>query len=74
MLLKLRRHKTIILSDRIDAFEQSGSFPKMQFVANGIDAFDLGTVISAKAVFWNGALLDDADWSQVDNFNTDFYS
>jgi hypothetical protein len=55
MLLKLCRHKTIILSDRIDAFEQSGSFPKMQFVANGIDAtFDLGTVISAKAVFWNG--------------------
>jgi hypothetical protein len=63
--------KTIILSDRIDAFEQSGSFPKMQFVANGIDAtFDLGTVISAKAVFWNGALLDDADWSQVDNILT----
>jgi hypothetical protein len=43
----------------------------MQFVANGIDAtFDLGTVISAKAVFWNGALLDDADWSQVDNILT----
>jgi hypothetical protein len=36
-----------------------------------IDAtFDLGTVISAKAVFWNGALLDDADWSQVDNILT----
>jgi hypothetical protein len=42
----------------------------MQFVANGIDAtFDLGTVIS-KSVFWNGALLDDADWSQVDNILT----
>jgi hypothetical protein len=46
----------------------------MQFVANGIDAtFDLGTVIS-KSCILEWALLDDADWSQVDNILTDFYS
>jgi hypothetical protein len=65
MLLKLCRHKTIIPSDRIDAFEQSGSFQKMQFVANGIDAIRRYSN-EWQSCFWNGALLDDADWSQVD--------
>jgi hypothetical protein len=43
-------------------------FPKLQFTANGTDSsFDLGTIATVKAVFWNGAILNDADWSQVDN-------
>jgi hypothetical protein len=42
--------------------------PKIQFTANGTDAtFDLETIAKVKAVFWNGAILDDADWSQTTN-------
>lgn len=41
------------------------SLPKIQFVANGTNAtFDLETSAKVKAVFWNGALLNDSDWSQ----------
>ena len=40
-------------------------FPKIQFTADGIqDSFNLATTVLAIAVFWNGALLDDSDWSQ----------
>jgi hypothetical protein len=51
----------------IDAPDSGGgaSFPKQQFTANGIqNSFTLSGTESANAVFWNGALLDDADWSQ----------
>ena len=41
------------------------SVPKIQFVADGIqDTFDIGVLAIIKAVFWNGALLDDNDWTQ----------
>lgn len=44
------------------------NLPKLQFIANGTDAsFNLGTTALVKAIFWNGALLDDADWSQATN-------
>lgn len=46
-------------------------FPKIQFTADGTQTdFDLDTLVLAKAVFWNGALLDDADWSQTANILT----
>jgi hypothetical protein len=47
------------------------TLPKLQFTANGTaTTFDLVTIAKAKAVFWNGALLDDADWSQLNNLLT----
>jgi hypothetical protein len=62
--------KDIILSQRITVLENS-VFSKIQFTANGIDAtFDLVTIAKAKAVFWNGAILNDADWSQINNILT----
>jgi hypothetical protein len=46
-------------------------FPKIQFTADGTQTtFDLTTSVLAKAVFWNGALLDDADFSQTANILT----
>lgn len=46
-------------------------FPKRQFTADGIQtAFDLTTTALANMVFWNGAPLDDADWSQASNILT----
>lgn len=42
------------------------SFPKIQITATaGQTVFPLGTMILAKAVFREGALLDDNDWNQV---------
>ena len=42
------------------------SVPKIQFVADGIqDTFDIGVLAIIKAVFWNGALLNDNDWTQL---------
>lgn len=42
-----------------------GNFPKIQIIATaGQTVFPLGTTILANAVFWEGALLDDGDWSQ----------
>lgn len=50
---------------------QISGIPKIQFTSDGVQTtFDLTTTISAKAVFWNGALLDDADFSQTDNILT----
>lgn len=47
---------------------ESAIFPKIQFVADGISSeFDLQTTVRAKAIFWNGALLNDNDFSQLDN-------
>jgi hypothetical protein len=41
-------------------------FPKTQFIANGITAtYDIGVLSNITAVFWNGALLNDSDWSQI---------
>lgn len=49
----------------------SSAFPKIQFTADGSQfTFDLTTTILAKSVFWNGALLDDADFSQTANILT----
>lgn len=46
-------------------------FQKTQFTADGSQTtFDLVTNTLANAVFWNGALLDDADWSQTLNILT----
>jgi len=40
---------------------------KIQFTADGItDTFDVLTASKVVAVFWNGALVDDADWLQTD--------
>jgi len=39
--------------------------PKLEFTANGIaNTFNLGSNAIVKAVFWNGALLRDADFTQ----------
>lgn len=49
----------------------SSNFPKIQFTADGTqNTFDLITNVLAKAVFWNGAILDDSDWSQTSNILT----
>lgn len=40
--------------------------PKIQFTADGVlDTFNIGVTATIKAVFWNGALLNDSDWSQT---------
>ena len=40
--------------------------PKIQFTADGITAtYSIGVTSTIKAVFWNGALLNDVDWSQT---------
>ena len=40
--------------------------PKIQFIADGISAtYDIVTEADITAVFWNGALLNDDDWSQT---------
>ena len=45
--------------------------PKIQFTANGTDSsYNLNTLAQVKVVFWNGALLNDADWSQTTNILT----
>lgn len=42
------------------------SVPKIQFTADGIqDTFDIGIAAVIKAVFWNSALLNDNDWTQL---------
>jgi len=47
------------------------TFPKIQFTADGTQTdFDLVTEMPARSVFWNGALLDDTDWSQSANILT----
>lgn len=53
-----------------DFINFNGSFPlpKIQFTADGsTDTFNLGSFSSVKAVFWNSVILNDSDWSQVDN-------
>lgn len=41
------------------------SVPKIQFTADGIqDTFNIGVSANITAVFWNGALLNDNDWTQ----------
>lgn len=43
-----------------------GNFPKLQITATaGQTVFPLGTTILANAVFWNGAILNGNDWSQL---------
>jgi hypothetical protein len=45
--------------------------PKLYFVADGVSSsFDVGTTATIKAVFWNAALLNDLDWSQVGSIFT----
>ena len=49
----------------------NGGVSKLQFISNGVDStFDLTTISKVKAVFWNGALLDDDDWYQSNNILT----
>ena len=41
------------------------SVPKIQFTADGIqDTFNIGVLANVTAIFWNGALLNDNDWTQ----------
>jgi hypothetical protein len=50
---------------------QKEILPKLQFIANGTDSlFNLGTNAKVKTVFWNGALLNDNDFSQLNNILT----
>lgn len=62
------------VSDALDSLLENVTdsyFPKIQFTADGIqNTFGLSTEALAKAVFWNGAILDDADWSQSANILT----
>jgi hypothetical protein len=45
--------------------------PKLYFIADGIaNSFDTGVNAEIKAVFWNAALLNDLDWSQVGSIFT----
>jgi len=60
---------TNVILQQIYASGGTGAvFPKIQFTADGVQtSFDLETNVKAKAVFWNGALLDDSDFSQPAN-------
>src|SRR6478735_4718394 len=60
------------VTEALDNLNTSASnFPKRQFTADGVqNTFDLTTTALANIVFWNGALLDDADWSQTGNILT----
>ena len=41
------------------------SVPKITFTADGVqDTFDIGVLANVTAIFWNGALLNDNDWTQ----------
>lgn len=41
------------------------SVPKITFTADGVqDTFNIGVLANITAVFWNGALLNDNDWTQ----------
>lgn len=54
----------VILS--LDSSAIQPQVPKIQFTADGIqDTFDIGILAEIVAVFWNGALLNDLDWSQT---------
>ena len=42
------------------------SVPKITFTSDGVqDTFDIGVLANVTAIFWNGALLNDNDWSQT---------
>lgn len=44
----------------------SAVVPKIQFTSDGIqNTFNISVSANIKAVFWNGALLNDIDWSQT---------
>lgn len=44
------------------------SVPLVQFIADGTtNTYDIGISATIKAVFWNGALLNDSDWTQSAN-------
>ena len=41
------------------------SVPKITFTSDGVkDTFDIGVLANITAIFWNGALLNDNDWTQ----------
>ena len=45
--------------------------PKVEFICDGVvNSFDIGVTTRANAVFWNSALLRDADFSQVGSIIT----
>lgn len=56
----------ISVTDALNYLLTNGAnFPKIQITATaGQTVFPLGTSALANAVFWNGALLNDSDWSQ----------
>jgi len=47
------------------------SVPKIQFTADGVQTnFNIGVLAAVKSIFWNGALLNDVDWSQTGSIFT----
>lgn len=58
----------------IDSDSLNNELGKIQITATASQTvFPLGTTASVKAVFWNGALLNDLDWSQSgSNITTTF--
>lgn len=62
----------VTVTDALNNLNSTGSnFPKRQFTADGVQTtFNLTTTALANMVFWNGAPLDDADWSQSSNILT----
>lgn len=54
------------LALKANIYDLPSSVPKIQFSADGTTStYDIGVLAQIKAVFWEGALLDDADWSQT---------
>ena len=52
-------------------FKSFKKLPKMQFTADGIaTSYDIGLPIPIVAVFWNGAALNDNDFSQLGSIFT----
>jgi len=53
-------------SKKIQKSNLAPVLPKTQFTADGIvSSFNLGTTTLARAVFCNGIILNDVDWSQT---------
>lgn len=54
------------LQDQVNDIPIFVQMPKIEFIADGVQTdFDIGTNAQVNSVFWNGAQLRDADFSQI---------
>lgn len=56
----------VTVTDAFNNLYAGTGLPKMYFIADGVaTSFDTTVTAIVRAVFWNGALLNDLDWSQT---------